>query len=134
MLKAFIALVIIFCVNIPSMYYGWYLDLPWFDFVLHFSGGFFMAMFLWNYFRQYVGNNKLANLVIVAGLTALVGVLWEFAEYTANQTLVDPIYHWFQIKAYFIGDLNDTLIDLFMDIAGALIYYGLHLLRSRKSH
>ena len=134
MLKAFIALVIIFCINIPSMYYGWYLQWSWFDVALHFLGGFFVAMLLWNFFQKYVGTTKLANLVIVCGLTALVGIFWELAEYTANQTLVEPFYRWFEIRAYFIGDLRDTLFDLAMDISGGAVYYFLHLLRRRNSH
>lgn len=134
MIKSFIALVTIFCINLPSMYYGWYLKWPWFDTALHFFGGLFVAMFLWNYFKKYSGTNIFANLVFVTGITALVGIFWEFTEYAANQTLVDPFYRWFQIRAYFIGDLRDTLIDLGMDSLGAVVYYALHLLRRGNSH
>jgi hypothetical protein len=40
----------------------------------------------------------------------------------------------FTVKTYFMGDLNDTVNDLLMDILGAgLFSFILHSLRSRKS-
>lgn len=134
MLKAFIVLVFIFLINIPSIYYDWYITWPWFDMVLHFSGGFFMAMFMWHWLKGYLGKNWFKNIIILSGVVALVGISWEFLEYFGNQFLVEPIYEAFELRVYFIGDLNDTLIDLFLDTSGAIIYFILHTLRRRKSH
>ena len=53
---------------------------------------------------------------------SFIGVVWEFAEYLASQTLIEPIYNSFSIRAYFIGDLDDTINDLLMDILGALSF------------
>ena len=68
------------------------------------------------------GSAKLKNYLIIIGAVSFIGVVWEFAEYLANQTLVEPLYNNFGIKAYFIGDLDDTINDLLMDISGAFIW------------
>ncbi len=122
MKKAFIALVIIFLINIASFYYGWYLKFFWFDMMLHFLGGFFVAMFMAYYLKDHLRERKLKNLLVLVSVTAFVGVVWEFAEYIASQTLIDPVYNSFKIHVYFIGDLDDTINDLAMDIVGALAF------------
>ena len=109
--------------NAIGLYYGWYLDHFWFDITLHFLGGFFIAMLMANYLKEYVSNsNKLKNALIILGATVFIGVVWEFAEYVANQTLIEPTYKYFKVRAYFMGDLDDTMNDLLMDIIGALAF------------
>ena len=123
MRKAFIALLAIFLINGPSLYYGWNLRWAWFDIILHFSGGFFMAMFMTAYLKERLfDRDGIKNALIIAGATVFMGVMWEFAEYIANQTLIEQTYLWFRIKVYFMGDLNDTILDLFLDIVGALVF------------
>lgn len=134
MKKAFIALVIIFLINASSFYYDWYLRFFWFDMTLHFLGGFFVAMFMAHYLEDYLGESKLKNLLIVIGATMLVGVVWEFAEYIASVALIGPLYNYFEIHFYFMGDLDDTVNDLAMDILGAIIFSSLHLLGRGKAH
>jgi len=135
MKKAFVALTVIFFVNTLGLYYGWYHDFFWFDVALHFLGGFFMAMLMANYLNEYfVNKNFIKNTLIIVGATVLIGVLWEFSEYLANLVLGPIIYKWFAVKTYFMGDLDDTVSDLLMDILGAIAFSLLHLLRSRKAH
>ena len=135
MKRSLIFLVSIFVVNLVGLYYQWYLVYPWFDQTLHFLGGSFIAMLMANYLSEYfVNKNFLKNLLIIVGVTILIGVVWEFAEYIANQALIEPVYKYFKIHAYFMGDLNDTVSDLLMDILGATTLSLLHLLWSRKSH
>lgn len=86
----------------------------------HFLGGFFMAAFMWQYLGDSLPKDKLKNVLVMVGVVSFIGVVWEFAEYIANQTLIEPLYKYFQIKAYFMGDLGDTMNDLLMDILGAL--------------
>ena len=130
-----IFLVSTFVVNLVGLYYQWYLVYPWFDQVLHFLGGFFIAMLMANYLNDYfVNKNTLKNLLIIVGVTVFIGVAWEFVEYIANQTLIEPVYIYFKVHAYFMGDLDDTVSDLLMDILGATTLSLLHLRRSRKSH
>lgn len=135
MRKAFILLLILFLSNLPSLYYGWYLDMPWVDVVQHFIGGFLVAMFMTAYLGENIsGRSFLKNMLIVVGATTFVGVIWEFSEFIANQTLIEPFYRWFEIRAYFMGDLKDTMSDLLMDILGSSSFWIIHSLRSRKAH
>jgi uncharacterized membrane protein YjdF len=135
MRNAFIALVIIFFVNVLGLYYGWYHDFFWFDMTLHFFGGFFMAMLMANYLDEYfVNKNLIKNVLIIVGTTTLIGVVWEFSEYTANIVISPMIYKWFAVKTYFMGDLDDTVSDLLMDVFGSLAFSLLHSLRRRKTH
>lgn len=119
--------------NVPSLYFGWYLTMGWVDTVQHFLGGLLVAMFMAGYFRDhFLPKSNLNNALLVIGASIFVGVFWEFAEYIANQTLIEPFQKWFGIKAYFMGDLNDTVVDLMMDTMGA-ITTCLFILRKRST-
>lgn len=122
----------------PSLYYGWYLKWAWFDVVMHFSGGLFMAMFMATYLKEHLRTGEvIKNLLVIVGATVFMGVAWELAEYTANQTLIEPFYRWFGIRTYFMGDLDDTITDLLMDISGALLFtitIGLTHLRQKAQN
>lgn len=102
---------------------------------LHFLGGVFIAMFFAAYLEEHISNTaKLKNTLIIVGAAMLIGVTWEFAEYIANQTLIELFYRYFGVRAYFMGDLSDTINDLTMDMLGAGLFAWLHLLRRGKSH
>jgi len=117
------------------MYYGWYIKWWWTDIILHFSGGFCVGMFMSDYLKSHLKDGAvLKNLIIVLGTTVLVGVLWEFAEYIANQTLIDWVYETFKVTAYFMGDLKDTIGDLLLDILGALFFFTVHSLQRGNTH
>lgn len=91
----------------------------------HFLGGFFIAMLMTRYLADIVGLKIKAKgfgikkYLILVGAVTFIGVVWELAEYLATQTLIEPIYNNFGFKAYFMGDLDDTMSDLLMDITGA---------------
>ena len=95
-----------------------------------------MAMLLATYLKDHLfSNSKLKNTLIILGVVTFIGITWEFAEYLASQLLIEPIYRNFGIRAYFIGDLSDTINDLLMDILGAGLYsFILHSLWRRKIH
>ena len=122
-------------INLPSLYYSWYIQFSWVDTVQHFLGGFLVAMFMSYYLKDHLLERAfLKNMLIVIGVTTFVGVAWEFSEYIANQTLIKPFYYWFGIRAYFMGNLQDTINDLLMDVIGSLVFCAFHLLRSREAH
>lgn len=123
-----IFLAIIFLSNLVGMYFGMYLTW-WFDMIHHFLGGFFVAMLMRYYLKSAITGDKLKNALIVIGATIFIGVMWEFAEYIASQTLIEPIYNNLGVKAYFIGDFDDTINDLLMDILGALAFVGSYFLQ-----
>lgn len=135
MKKAFLFLTVIFVVNAVGLYNGWYQDFFWFDIILHFLGGFFVAMLMANYLNEYFVNKKiLKNVFIIVSATVFIGVVWEFSEYIANLALSPIIYERFAIRTYFMGNIDDTIGDLLVDILGALFFSFLHFLGSRKTH
>lgn len=94
-----------------------------------------MAMFMAAYLKEHILKGAfIKNTLIVVGATTFIGVVWEFSEYIANQTLIEPFYRWFGIKAYFMGDLKDTMADLTLDVLGACSLWIIHSLWSRKAH
>lgn len=135
MKKALIALAIIFIINVFSLYYGWYLEWDWFDISMHYLGGFFVAMFMAYYLRdRLVPGINIKNALIIVGATLFIGVVWEFAEFIANQILIEPFYRWFGLRTYFMGDLKDTITDLLMDTLGSITFMFLHFIRGRNPH
>jgi len=94
-----------------------------------------VAMFMAAYLKdRLVPKTDTKNILIVVGATLFIGVIWEFAEFIANQVLIEPFYRWFGIRTYFMGDLKDTINDLLMDMLGALTFIFLHFLWRRNSH
>lgn len=135
MKKTLLIITVIFLSNLPSMYYGWYLNYWWFDTAQHFLGGFFIAMLFSYYLKDHLlPARKLGNTLIVVGATVFIGVVWEFTEYIANQTLIEPFYRWFEVRAYFIGDLQDTINDLLLDILGGFTLMSLYFFRHRSKN
>lgn len=136
MKKTIFFLILILAINMAGLYYQWYLNYSWFDQILHFSGGFLIAILFSIYLKDHLlDNSKLKNTLIILGVVSFIGLIWEFSEYMANIVLSPIIYNFFSVKTYFMGDLNDTVNDLLMDIVGAGVFsFFLHFFRSRKTH
>ena len=99
-------------------------DLPfrfwWFDVIIHFAGGIWVISAA-QYFSKLFGIEIIGNKHVVAsyfiallGAVVLVGVFWEFAEFVFDQYI---------LKTNFMklsGAIEDTLSDLFFDMAGGV--------------
>lgn len=98
---------------------------PWFDTSLHFLGGLGVCLFLRQHFTKNLANlSNFVRILFLLGVTVLIGVLWEFAEYLGSQ-----IVHYYGGAMRLGGDLADTLLDFVMDILGGLV--GAIIPRSR---
>lgn len=115
LITSIFGLIIIFTANIVfGMRYGFGFRHYWFFELLHFLGGFFVAMFLANFVNSYV--------LIFAGLI-IVTILWESAEYAIYKfplifryikgkfPLVERKYEW-----------KDTALDVFLNFLGAALF------------
>lgn len=99
-------------------YFNIYSLIPHFDKLLHFLGGFIVAWFFSIFFaNDLAGFSRFKRLLILAAMTALIGVFWEFAEYLSNVYSSPLLKHFF-----FGGSLSDTLTDLLSDIIGGVIF------------
>ncbi|HYU64692.1 MAG TPA: hypothetical protein VEK36_00275 [Candidatus Paceibacterota bacterium] len=118
-------LLILFIGIYPSEKFEWYAHVHNLDKVMHFLGGFVIAWSIWQLFewerRQFSG---FTIFILVVGGTAIIGIVWEIAEYFSNiylgpssSPVKQLIYHYFHG-----GDLTDTLGDLFSDLIGAVAF------------
>jgi hypothetical protein len=108
----------ILSVHVFALVYKLYYFIRWLDIPMHFMGGFLAALVFFWFFKKYPSffnpqNNFLITLILVSGWVALIGVLWEFAEFLhavliSSDKLIEPQAMW----------LFDTLKDLFFDLFG----------------
>jgi len=112
--RAFILLIVIGVLHQIAMLYSLYWTLSWFDILLHFLGGAWVALiFIWFQRMGKMSTSRLFNTPLRAAIvgTLLIGALWEIFEYITGQT--------FAIEGYTL----DTIMDFIMDTTGALVAY-----------
>jgi hypothetical protein len=104
-----VLLLFIFFGSIPS---NLFVRVPWLDIPMHFLGGFFAALFVVAFFGAGIEKMTfIQKMVFITGAAMIVGVGWEWFEW-----VIDTF-----IKTNFMGNRNDTLFDLVMDLAGGLV-------------
>lgn len=106
--------------NLLALSQRFYSTLPWFDILLHFLGGFWVAglfFLIFNSRRLQVKNFSL-TLILALSFIALVGVVWEFAEFTFLNSLMANIFKGLDTR----GTLDDTIADLAFDFFGGLAF------------
>ena len=115
---------------IVVQFFALYGQFPWLDNVLHFLGGagvawFFAIMFL----RERKELSWFADVMLLVGSAAFVGIVWEIAEYLAFalKDILPSIY-----SVFHGGDLPDTISDLALDIGGAFLFWLLLLCTEKK--
>ncbi|MEK7579820.1 MAG: hypothetical protein AAB469_01350 [Patescibacteria group bacterium] len=95
------------------------------DPILHFSGGFFVAMFFAGYLKHLKignpGSPRLKKVLILVSITVFIGVIWEFSEYLGTKLFGDYFYNKYRVICC-MGNLDDTINDLLMDILGAALF------------
>ena len=113
-----------------GLFRGWPMSIWWFDDVLHFLGGFWIAglfVYLVNRSGLTIINDKFwLKLLLGLGFVALVGVLWEFHEFIAD---------WFAQKPIMQNEgPADTITDLFLDLLGGFFFITIcHLFQKVSS-
>lgn len=80
-----------------------------YDKLLHFLGGFWIALF---FYHQI----KIKNFLFLIAAAVTVGVFWEFFEFFWDNTF----HYWIKMPAA-QASLADTIWDLFWDFVGGLI-------------
>ncbi len=96
----------------------------WFDIMMHFLGGLWIgSIVLWfYYFSGYIKNpikTKKYIFWISVISVVIVGLGWEVFEFLIDANLRE-------------GYFGDTILDLIMDIIGAIVAYWIIIKTSRK--
>ncbi len=111
-------LIIIFSLNIVvGLFLGFGIRHYWFFELMHFLGGFFVAMFL----ASFLGS----RLLILLGL-AVVTFIWELAEYMLDKISAASRYFKKTFRANSTRyDFKDTILDIILNFAGAIVFFYL---------
>jgi hypothetical protein len=109
-----ILLFLIMLLNGAALYWHLYYFIWWLDIPMHFLGGLWVALFslAWLFRSPYVGSNERSPFFVwmfALAVTLLVGLVWELFEFNLST-----------IVGFSERDLGDTLLDLVMDVAGAV--------------
>ncbi len=98
-----------------GLFYNWYNLYPFFDFIVHFIGGTWVALAAFTFVSSLgsLGFKKLILSLIL--IVFAVGVAWEIFEFAVE--------HYYLIN--FQGPPLDTLLDLIADMLGgsAIAFY-----------
>jgi hypothetical protein len=116
---------VVFCVHIVvAKGFNAYISYPWLDIPAHIFGGVAMAYFILvcvAYSQDFLGSiPKAIQLVAAFGLTAVVAIVWEFAEFLSDLAFGTRLN---------LG-VSDTLSDLFFGLLGASVVVLFGSLRS----
>ncbi|HMO78978.1 MAG TPA: hypothetical protein PJ997_02235 [Candidatus Paceibacterota bacterium] len=111
--------IIVAVLHYVATIYSFYWSVDWFDIMMHFLGGLLMGLIaFWIFFTSekinYPKDNSLVIFFTVVGFTLIIGLSWELWEIFVGFTDVDL-------------DMGDTILDIIMDVIGAIAayYYGL---------
>lgn len=104
---------------------GWYNDYWYTDVILHTLSGAALG-FLWIVISQKDVSSKIVLCVGVVSFTVFGSVLWEFWEFAG--WMITP-----SRTQFYLGKLDDTLLDIFCGAIGGLISAGAHAVVTKYS-
>ena len=104
-------MVLILGLHLMGIYFYLYWTVSWFDILLHFLGGLSLGVFFIWLFGLRERSYKTLFLVVL--FIVIIGVGWEIFEYINNIAKSTEEY------------VPDTILDLVMDTAGAVVAYYL---------
>ena len=112
-----------FCLQYLGCVYGFF----GYDAVAHFVSGMAEAIILFWLMKKFVrfnvlGESRWKNVVVLVALVALIGVLWEFGEFTADYIRMNGMHINLRALDMLAQPSNsDTMGDLFFDMLGGFI-------------
>lgn len=111
--------------NYLAYIYSWYWHFRWFDMVMHFAGGAWVAFFaLWIRFlrsRTEINFSSAQVFGWALAATLTIGILWELFEFSVDSLI-----------AFSAHNPIDTASDLFFDSLGAIVAAGIFFLMYNK--
>jgi hypothetical protein len=108
--------------------YEWNYSVWWYDILLHFLGGVWIAIVAHRFLIEPMGRIGRIGPILIIALVALVGVGWEFYEFTIDEIFFEDRALWRAQEGN-----TDTMTDLMMDILGGAVVAGYFSYRSYMS-
>jgi hypothetical protein len=128
-LSAILTTIIVCTIELISFYFHLFYSIMWFDMIMHFSGGFLVALLALTIVTYYKQDLSYGQILFWGIITAfLIGVLWEVYELYEGITVWGSFGYW-----------GDNGMDVTMDTFGGLVavwysYIRLHSYNSKKLH
>lgn len=107
----FATLFVVGALNLVGVKLYLYWTVIWFDMIMHFLGGLFVALFFFSILSLLKSRLEYTEkLVLGVIFTILVGLVWEYYELIIQVASLDDAAYW-----------GDTGMDIVMDTLGALV-------------
>lgn len=93
-----------------AIQYSLYFTIWWYDIVMHFLGGLWVALIALWFYKAFAGENAESSkgYLVALVVVVVVGIAWEVLEVLAGLTFTGGNY------------AIDTVVDLIMDVLGAI--------------
>lgn len=124
--RAFTLLLVVGLLDLFAEIFYFHWSYWWYDVILHFLGGFCVAMAFLSFYYVYFllpSDNKFKTIRNTFLAVLVVGLIWEFYELVHGDTsLSDGIFYF-----------RDTMSDLIADISGGFFgtLYSLKILKNK---
>ena len=114
-IRIFVLIIIIATLHFSALQFYLYWRLWWFDSLVHFFSGFWVAIFfLWLFFQfghlNFIRNKRKHNLIVAILSSVLIGIGWEIFEYNFGIAFVKASNY-----------ASDTVTDVSFDLIGGFI-------------
>lgn len=105
----------IVCLHVGAEYFHLYWRYRWLDIPMHFLGGVWLGVlgvWYWYAVGSRVARTPVRAMAVACGTALLLGLVWEAYEYA--------VFLWggSALPSNYVGD---TILDLLMDLMGALV-------------
>ena len=103
--------------------------LSWYDLFVHFLSGIFtfvLGIIVLKRINSYDKDNKILNVVFALGVVAIIAILWEIFEFSADNILKVNLQHNLDTG------VNDTMGDMIVASLGGFIGMLFYLINANK--
>ncbi len=104
--------------NFLANKFYWYSSIWYLDMIMHFLGGFWVALAFIYFFSPKISSFSILPLLKVIFFVFLIGLGWELFEFLV-----------YRMVPQYVFDISDTSSDLFFDLTGGFFAFWYFLKR-----
>ncbi len=111
--KSLILILLVSGLHFLAEVFYWYVSIWWFDNLMHFLGGLFLAFFSATIFYKYLKDKNNRKIFFsIMFFVILIGLGWELFEYAVQ---------YFIKGSHRLADITDSFFDMIFDILGGAL-------------